>query len=166
MNVQLVIEPYAAEALKEVVREGLTLYNVAATGAAEYYPMCLLLKTEHQEIVGGLLGHIWAQCLHVAFLWVAPFLRHHGYGTALLHAAEHLAAERACTLVQLETFSFQAPGFYTKQGYDTIAVLPDCPPGHQKHFLKKVLAGQEEHTPKGGSEYQGTAGENRGQGQS
>jgi GNAT superfamily N-acetyltransferase len=162
MNVQLVIEPYAAEALKEVVREGVVLYNVAATGAAEYYPVCLLLKTEHKEVVGGLLGHIWAQCLHVAFLWVAPFLRHHGYGTALLHAAEQLAAERACTMVQLETFSFQAPGFYAKHGYETIAVLPDCPPGHQKHFLKKVLARQEEPTPEGSREYKGTAGSNRG----
>src|SRR5215831_10502973 len=85
MNIRLVMEPYAAETLKEVVREGLALYNVAATGAAEYYPVCLLLKTEHQEVVGGLLGHIWGQCLHVAFLWVAPFLRHHGYGTTLLH---------------------------------------------------------------------------------
>ena len=165
MNVHLVMEPYAAEALKEVVREGLALHNVAATGAAEYYPVCLLLKTEHHEVVGGLLGHIWAQCLHVAFLWVASFLRHHGYGTALLHAAEHLAAERACTLGQLETFSFQAPGFYAKHGYETIAGLPDFPPGHQKHVLKKGRARQE-HTPEGGSAHQGTAGANRGQGQS
>jgi ribosomal protein S18 acetylase RimI-like enzyme len=165
MNVRLVIEPYAAEALKEVVREGLALHNVAATGAADYYPVCLLLKTEHQEVVGGLLGHIWGQCLRVGFLWVAPFLRHHGYGTTLLHAAEHLAAERACTLVQLETFSFQAPDFYAKHGYETIAILPDYPPGHQKYFLKKVLARQEEPTPEGGSAHQGAAGANREQGQ-
>jgi ribosomal protein S18 acetylase RimI-like enzyme len=151
MNIHLVIEPYAAESLKEVIREGLALHNVAATGAAEYYPVCLLLKTEHQEVVGGLLGHIWAQCLHVAFLWVAPFLRHHGHGTTLLQTAEHLAVERACRVVQLETFSFQAPGFYAKHGYETIAVLPDYPPGHQKHFLKKVLAARQEERGQGTS---------------
>jgi GNAT superfamily N-acetyltransferase len=139
MNIRLVIEPHASEALKEFVREGLALYNVAATGAAEYYPVSLFLKNEHQEVLGGLLGHIWARCMHIAILWVAPILRHQGYGTALLQAAEHLAVERACTLVTLETFSFQAPGFYAKHGYETIAVLPDYPPGHQKHFLKKSL---------------------------
>jgi GNAT superfamily N-acetyltransferase len=139
MDVRLVIEPHASEALKEVVREGLALHNVAATGAADYYPVCLFLKNEHQEVLGGLLGGIWAQCMHISFLWVAPILRRHGYGTALPHAAEQLAVERACTIVQLETFSFQAPAFYTKHGYETIAVLPDFPPGHQKHFLKKSL---------------------------
>jgi hypothetical protein len=56
MDVRLVIEPHASEALKEVVREGLALHNVAATGAAEYYPVCLFLKNEHQEVLGGLLG--------------------------------------------------------------------------------------------------------------
>ena len=109
MDIRLVIEPHASEALKEFVREGLALYNVAATGAAEYYPVCLFLKNEHQEVLGGLLGHIWAQCMHIAILWVAPILRHQGHGTALLQAAEQLAVERGCTLVTLETFSFQAP---------------------------------------------------------
>src|SRR5215475_15545192 len=106
MNIRLVIEPHASEALKDFVREGLALYNVAATGVDEYYPVCLFLKNEHQEVLGGLLGHIWAQGMHIAILWVAPILRHHGYGTALLHTAEDLAFERACTIVQLETFSF------------------------------------------------------------
>ena len=139
MNIRLVIEPHASEALKEFVREGLALYNVAAKGAAEYYPVSLFLKNEHHEVLGGLLGHIWARCMHIAILWVAPILRHQGHGTALLQAAEQLAAERACALVTLETFSFQATGFYAKHGYETFAVLPDYPPGHQKHFLKKSL---------------------------
>ena len=71
MNVRLVLEPHAPEALKDVVREGLARYNVAATGAAESYPVCLFLKNEHQEVLGGLLGHIWAQYQHIAILRVA-----------------------------------------------------------------------------------------------
>jgi ribosomal protein S18 acetylase RimI-like enzyme len=142
MNVHLVIEPHAPESLKEVVREGVGLYNVAVTGVEEYYPVCIFLKNSHQEVLGGLLGHIWARCLHIAFLWVAIPLRHQGYGTALLQAAEALAVERECGLVQLETLSFQAPEFYAKHGYETIAVLPDYPPGHQKHFLKKLIPRQ------------------------
>jgi GNAT superfamily N-acetyltransferase len=104
------------------------------------------LKNGHNEVLGGILGDIWACCLHVAFLWVAPLLRHKGYGTALLQAAEALAAERDCTMVQLETFSFQAPLFYERRGYDTVAVLHDFPPGHQKYFLKKSLPRRPEAT--------------------
>jgi hypothetical protein len=48
-------------------------------------------------------------------------------------------------------------------GYETIAVLPDFAPGHQQHFLKKVLARQEGHAPEGGREHQGTASANRSQ---
>ncbi len=140
MNVRVVIEPHAPEELKAVVRDGVALHNVAAIGADEYYPVCIFLKNEHGEVLGGILGHIWACCMEIAFLWVAPFLRHKGYGTALLRAAETLAADRACTMVQLDTFSFQAPTFYAQLGYETVAVLSDFPPGHQKHFLKKVLA--------------------------
>jgi GNAT superfamily N-acetyltransferase len=151
MNIRLVYEPHASEALREFVREGLALYNVAATGVAEYYPVCLFLKNEHQEVLGGLLGHIWAQCMHIATLWVAPILRHQGHGTALLQAAEQLAAERACTLVTLETLSFQAPGFYAKHGYETFAVLPGYPPGHQKHFLKKSIPTQSRPVQEGGA---------------
>jgi len=139
MNIRLVVEPQASDALKNVVRERLDIHNVAATGAAEYYPVCFFLKNDHDEILGGLLGNIWARCMHIATLWVAPILRQQGYGTALMHAAEGLARERACTLVYLETFSFQAPLFYARLGYETIAVLQDCPTGHQKHFLKKSL---------------------------
>jgi ribosomal protein S18 acetylase RimI-like enzyme len=139
MPIRLVIEPHASEALKSIVREGLSLYNVAATGAAEFYPVCLFLKNEHDEVLGGLLGHIWARCLHITFLWIAPLLRHQGYGSTLMQAAEAIARERACTVVHLDTFSFQAPAFYTKLGYETVAVLQDYPPGYQKHFLTKSL---------------------------
>src|SRR5262245_39757863 len=46
MNIRLVVEPQASEALKNVVRERLEIHNVAATGAAEYYPVCFFLKND------------------------------------------------------------------------------------------------------------------------
>ena len=47
--------------------------------------------------------------------------------------------ERACTLGQIETFSFQMPLFYAKLASETLAVGRIVPRGHQKHFLKKSL---------------------------
>ena len=140
MNTRIVIEPHAPEDLQKVVREGVILHNIAVTGAGEYYPLCVLLKSDHGEILGGVLGHIWAKCCHIAFLWVAPIVQGRGHGSALLQTAEAQAAERGCRVVQLETFSFQAPEFYARHGYETIGVLEDFPPGHDKHFLKKSLA--------------------------
>jgi hypothetical protein len=41
---RIVVEPHASDHLKQVVREGLGLYNVAVTGFAEYYPVSIFLK--------------------------------------------------------------------------------------------------------------------------
>ena len=52
---------------------------------------------------------------------------------------EEEARQRGCVGVFLYTYSFQAPGFYQKQGYQPMGVLDDCPPGYQRIYLKKSL---------------------------
>jgi hypothetical protein len=41
---------------------------------------------------------------------------------------------------RLLDFSFQAPGFYAKLGYQTYARAEDWPVGHAHHFLRKDLS--------------------------
>jgi hypothetical protein len=53
--------------------------------------------------------------------------------------AEGEALKRGCHSVWLDTFSFQAPGFYQKLGYEIFATL-DCPPEHKHYFMRKRLA--------------------------
>ena len=52
--------------------------------------------------------------------------------------AEALARERGCHSAWLDTFSFQARGFYEKLGYQEFGRL-DYPPDHYKHFMRKPL---------------------------
>ncbi|MFD5642432.1 N-acetyltransferase, partial [Streptomyces anulatus] len=47
--------------------------------------------------------------------------------------------ERACTRSRLETWDFQAPGFYRKQGYEEIGRVADYPPGVTEFILVKDL---------------------------
>jgi ribosomal protein S18 acetylase RimI-like enzyme len=49
------------------------------------------------------------------------------------------AAERGCRRVFLDTFSFQAPGFYQKLGYQVYGRAEDWPDGHAHLFLRKDL---------------------------
>jgi GNAT superfamily N-acetyltransferase len=139
MSVRVVNDPYAPDAARKVIWDGLAMHNVAITGFSEHYPVGLYLKTDDGEVMGGLLGNIWAGWLYVDLLWIALPLRGQGYGTALLQAAEKLGIERRCHSVMLDTLSFQAPDFYAKHGYEVFAVLDNCPTGHQRLYLRKSL---------------------------
>lgn len=141
------IEPHASESLRQHVRDHLDTFNVAVTGFAEYHTVSIFLRDERDEVLGGLLGTIWGGWLNVGLLWVAEPLRGRGYGTQLLEAAERYAVERGCTRAWLTTFSFQAPGFYPKLGYESFGVLEDHPIGHRHHFFQKRLIARGDSGP-------------------
>jgi len=103
-------------------------------------PLNLVLR-EEDAIVGGLLAETQLGWMYVSALSVAEHLRGQGYGRALMEAAESGAAERGCHSVWLNTFSYQAPGFYQRLGYVEFGRLHDYPPGQTRIFFQKRLPG-------------------------
>ena len=93
-------------------------------------------------VAGGLVGHTWATWLHVTYLWVDDRHRGAGLGSQLLRTRRAHGPRRTGLprLPALETWDFQAPGFYRKQGYDVVCVIPDYPPGITEYTLTKHLA--------------------------
>ncbi|MFF9217652.1 GNAT family N-acetyltransferase [Streptomyces viridosporus] len=92
------------------------------------------------DLAGGLVGHTWTTWLHVTYLWVDGRHRGAGLGSLLLAEAERIAcADRGCTAARVETWDFQAPEFYRKQGYEVVCVIPDYPPGITEYTLTKRL---------------------------
>jgi hypothetical protein len=72
-NPTVIFDPYAAADLRNIVQTIVDNHNVASTGRAEWYPVAFFLKDENGEVLGGLLGDIWAAWLHVSALaLVAP----------------------------------------------------------------------------------------------
>jgi GNAT superfamily N-acetyltransferase len=138
-DLRIVSEPHAPESLKQVVVDHLDAYNIAVTGLGEYSPVNLFLRDRGDEVRGGLLGGVWGGVLFVRILWVSEALRGQGHGRRLLEAAERGAVDRGCRHVFLDSFSFQAPGFYEKQGYHVYARAEDWPVGHAHYFLRKDL---------------------------
>ena len=140
-NIRVVSEPRASARDVDFVREGLSLFNVAATGDSYYSPLAIFLRDERDAILGGAYGHIWGGWLDLSLLWVAEPLRGRGYGRKLLGTAEDEARSQGCTGVFLSTFSFQARPFYEHFGYEVVADIPDYPAGHTYHILRKSLQG-------------------------
>ena len=83
-ELHIVMEPHAPDHLKRVVQEGLDFSTVAATGVDAYYPVSIFLKDARQEVLGGLLGHLWGGWLRIAVLWLAEPVRSQGYGLVVM----------------------------------------------------------------------------------
>ena len=52
--------------------------------------------------------------------------------------AECEAKKEGCTIIQLDTFDWQAKGFY-KNGYSVFGELKNCPKGHSRYYMSKSL---------------------------
>lgn len=60
-------------------------------------------------------------------------------GSQILMQAEKTAKERGCQYAFLDTFSFQAPQFYKKHGYEQVFALEEYPlTGKRYYFTKKL----------------------------
>jgi GNAT superfamily N-acetyltransferase len=104
-------------------------------------PLHVWALDESDGLAGGLVGHTWTTWLHVTYLWVDDRHRGTGLGSHLLARAEHIAREqRGCRRSRVETWDFQAPGFYRKRGYEVVCVIEDYPPGVTEYTLVKRLS--------------------------
>ena len=57
--------------------------------------------------------------------------------------AEAEAIKRGAYGIWLDTFHFQAPGFYERLGYQEIGRLPHTNPARVRYFYSKLLASRE-----------------------
>jgi GNAT superfamily N-acetyltransferase len=122
-----------------VIGGGISEYNKQQAGDDTGRNLCFVVKTPAGEVVGGVIGATYWDWLYVNLMWVREDLRGSGYGQRLLALAEDEARKRGAKNSYLDTFSFQAPGFYKKYGYRVFGELPDFPTGHQRYFLTKQL---------------------------
>ncbi len=127
----------------ETVRQGLYRFNMQRMNEWHYLDIAIFLRDEANAVQGGLLGTVWSGWFHVEFLWIADEHQRQGYGDQLLRAAEAEARAYGATHAYLETFSFQARGFYERYGYQVAGQLNDYPPGQTYYFLSKSFDDKE-----------------------
>ncbi|HEY5798558.1 MAG TPA: GNAT family N-acetyltransferase [Bosea sp. (in: a-proteobacteria)] len=127
-------------ATREAVVGGLGAYNAAVVGARNSVPLALSLRDETDAIVGGLIGELKWEWLHIDLLWIDEAHRGKGHGEALVAMAENAARDHGARGVYLSTMSLQAPDFYPKLGYRQCGLMEDYPvAGHRIHHFAKAL---------------------------
>ncbi|CAL9469101.1 hypothetical protein SUDANB120_02802 [Streptomyces sp. enrichment culture] len=124
--------------LDERLGKELDAFNKEASGCA---PEEFTVRVDDAEgnLVGGLSGWTWGDRAGIALLWVREDSRRDGWGGRLLAAAEAQAAARGCRSIMVSSFTFQAPAFYARHGYEETARIPGFPGGHEDVYLLKPL---------------------------
>ena len=122
-----------------IIGRGVGNYNEQQAGDNKFQRLCFVLNAPDQDIVGGVMAEIYWGWLYIDLLWVKDELRGRGHGGRLLTHAEDEARRRGAMAAYLDTFSFQAPEFYLKHGYQVFGELQDFPRGYQRFFLTKDL---------------------------
>lgn len=124
-----------------VLSQGLRGFNESIFGPTQARSIAFYLRDAEGKLVGGVYGGYGIfKWLYIDTLWVSDELRGRGYGTRLMAAIENEAIKNNCTNAYLDTFSFQAPEFYKRLGYEIYGELNDFPAGHSRIFLRKKLS--------------------------
>lgn len=102
----------------EAIQGLLRASDLPADDLTEAHLEHFLVAQEGGSIVGSVGLEPRASTGLLRSLAVAPEMRHHGLGTALADAAEHLAAERG--LHELYLLTTTAEQFFARRGYEVI----------------------------------------------
>jgi GNAT superfamily N-acetyltransferase len=137
-GLRLEIDDNPTDADVTVLPEALEAFNESRwPGHQPWHPLAVFAR-DRDSIVAGLAGETYAGWLFIRYLWVSEALRGHGVGRKLMGDGEERALERGCHSAWVDTFSFQAPGFYRKLGYEVFGEV-DWSPDHKRLFLRKRL---------------------------
>ena len=123
----------------QIIGDLIRSYNLSKREVAESEPLNLYAEDEHGEIMAGLVAETFGNWLEIEYLFVKEDLRGQGIGSQLLHQAESEAKMRNCRFAFVNTYQFQAPAFYQKQGYKEVFILKDYPYTGQRHYYQKDL---------------------------
>jgi GNAT superfamily N-acetyltransferase len=123
----------------QYLEDRLYEFNSAATGITDGELLAIFVRDDKDRIVAGICGNTWGGCLEIRQLWVDEARRKQGLGTRLFVAAEQEARRRGCRQILLTTFTFQAPAFYAKHGFEVLATVDNHPRGYQHLLLRKRL---------------------------
>ncbi len=129
---------------KEWITDRLMDFNRTHLSVSEQdylIPLNFHIKHTDNMVIAGINAQAIARSsVFVSILWVDKNHRRQDYGSYLLNYVESEAKKLGVAIIHLETFDFQARGFYLKRGYSEFATLENSPAkGHKRFYFTKVL---------------------------
>ena len=117
----------------------LMQFNECQARPYDFVPVRLAIFDAQGNIRAGLLGATGWAWLNIDILFVEASQRHCGLGRELVQRALEIARARGCIGAMLDTFDFQARGFYEKLGFGVFGELENMPPGHRRYWMRRAI---------------------------
>lgn len=136
---KIIVDHDPSQADNDVLREGLITWYEREMNETRDKEFSVFLKNDFGKIVGGIQAQFDTESVYLQALWVDKKLRKQGFGTKLIHAAEQEAVKYGCIFSILDTWDFQAEGFYLKNGYERMGEIKKYWREHSRIFLRKTL---------------------------
>lgn len=114
-------------------------YNISKHGYTDVFKRAVFVRNDDGSLAAGVYAYGWGACFEVELLWVAEDRRGQGLGTRLIKAIEDEARQLGFSKIVLDTFSFQAPEFYQRLGFEQVGTIDDFPEGHKYFVFVKRL---------------------------
>ena len=139
LGLRVAAEGKRARASSRKLWEGLIRYNRQQAGPLRYSRTVLTVRDRKGKLLGGTILQSYWKETYVELLWLSAQARRLGLGRRLIQEAERRARRRGSVLLHLNTYSFQAPGFYEKLGFKRLGGMQGSPAGESRHFYAKKL---------------------------
>jgi ribosomal protein S18 acetylase RimI-like enzyme len=125
------------ELSRGIVFNGLKSYNekFAIRNQSDF----TISAKDQDLIIGVAMGESKFDWLILQYFWIDEKYRGRGLGKTILNSVENLARNRKLYGIHLETFEFQARGFYEKSGFRVFGEVENHPNGYKRYYMKKVL---------------------------
>jgi GNAT superfamily N-acetyltransferase len=143
MDNKFYLQKVTTHEINKIITKGLIDYNTSIVPVLipeGFIKFDFAAMNADEKTIGGVIASLnyWGG-LDISVLWVAPDFQKQGIGSLLLKKAEEEAKKMGAYIALLDTFDFQAPDFYVKNGYTLAGTIDGFPKGHKRFYFKKEL---------------------------
>lgn len=121
------------------IHEQIKQYNAPFFPEEKYYELAFHMKDDDGQLIAGINGEVFDKAAEIHFLWIDEAFRGQQLGAKILAFFEQEARKLGAEFLLLDTFDFQAPRFYEKQGYELLGQTPPVYDGAAKYYYSKKL---------------------------
>lgn len=137
-TIKIAVDHKPKEASIAALREGIVGFN-ASFLHEKASQFIITAQNSKNDVIGGATIWEYSDALYIDILWVEENYRDIGIGSRLINTIVEQAQRKNIKKLFVDTYDFQASGFYIKHGFFIIGRLENYLLGHDRIYLRMEI---------------------------